>query len=247
MAERKKEGTGSGRRWVKIWHEILLDPCFQELSLEQQARYYNLLVFISVHGKQGSLVINFPARQLVFTLQCSDFKHVKECILGLPNIKIKEGKSNEQFTVTINKWHKYQVDDSTERVRRHRQNVTVQEKEKEEEKDKEQEEDKEKDRRDPAFENFWKAYPKRNGKKVGKAKTLKKWQGLDAEQKAEALHAVFFYADSKTAREGYAKDPERFLGPKDDPYWLNWMEPEVKDKGVNKPTSDKYRDIPHVE
>lgn len=133
----KKTGK---RQWAKVWHTLLTDPCYQGLSLEQQARYINLLIFVSAHGKKGSLRIDSPARQLLFTLQCSDFNHLKEVIKWLPNLKIKESKSNGDFIVTFENWYKYQIDDSTERVRKFRQNVTVQEKEKEQE----EEEDKNK-------------------------------------------------------------------------------------------------------
>lgn len=134
----KKTGK---RQWAKVWHTLLTDPCYQGLSLEQQARYINLLIFMSAHGKKGALRIDSPARQLIFTLQCFNFDHLKEVIKELPNLKIKESKSNGDFIVTFENWYKYQIDDSTERVRKFREKVTVQEKEQEEEE--EQDKDKE--------------------------------------------------------------------------------------------------------
>lgn len=127
------------RRWVKIWHEILTDQPFQDLTLEQQARFYNLLVYTSAHGEKGALTVTPPARALIHLLQCKDYEDFKETLgklRHLKNLKIAS-KCNGEIIVTFEKWHKYQIDDSSARVGKFRQNVTVQEKEKEEEKDKE--------------------------------------------------------------------------------------------------------------
>lgn len=78
-------------------------------------------------------------------------------------------------------------------------------------------------RRDPAyrFEDFWQAYPQRNGKRVGKAKTLDRWKRLSYETKAEAFRAVRHYAAAVEALTTIAKDPERFLAAD---YWRDWID-----------------------
>ena len=68
------------------------------------------------------------------------------------------------------------------------------------------------------FLEFWKLYPKRNGKKIGKAKTANLFQKLKAADKEQIFTAVKNYAASGQM----AKDPERFI--KDD-YWRDWLEP----------------------
>jgi biotin operon repressor len=73
----------------------------------------------------------------------------------------------------------------------------------------------------PFFDDFWKVYPKRNGNKVGKAKTLKLFMQLLNGDRELIIKVAENYAASKTAKEGFAKDPERFL--KDD-YWKDWIE-----------------------
>lgn len=78
----------------------------------------------------------------------------------------------------------------------------------------------------PFFEDFWKVYPTRNGHKVGKAKTLKLFASLPDGDKELIVRAAANYAKSKTAKDGYAKDPERFL--KDD-YWKDWIETKKED------------------
>lgn len=74
------------------------------------------------------------------------------------------------------------------------------------------------------FDCFWILYPKRNGKKVGKVETKKKFLTIKPESMGDFITATFHYSKSSRAKEGYAKDPERFIG-KD--FWKDWLEPEV--------------------
>ena len=71
---------------------------------------------------------------------------------------------------------------------------------------------------DRDFLKFWELYPKRNGKKLGKAKTANLFHKLKSEDKERILVAVKNYAISGQM----AKDPERFI--KSD-YWREWLEP----------------------
>lgn len=125
------------RRWVKIWHEILSDPDFQNLNLEQQARYYHLIISTSAHGQKGRLTIERPARQLSYLMHCDGFDPLKLAIKDvantMKNLVFLPSKCNDKFSVTFQKWHKYQVDSSAERVAKYRANVTVQEKEEDKE------------------------------------------------------------------------------------------------------------------
>ena len=73
----------------------------------------------------------------------------------------------------------------------------------------------------PAFEMFWKAYPRRKGVKVGKGAAVRLWHKLKSAEQCEALEAARNYARSDAAHRGYAKDADRFL--KAD-YWRDWVE-----------------------
>ena len=68
-------------------------------------------------------------------MHCDDFDMLKFEIKFITNIMknltFLGSKCNDKFSVTFQKWHKYQVDDSAERVAKYREKVTVQEKEKE--------------------------------------------------------------------------------------------------------------------
>lgn len=83
------------------------------------------------------------------------------------------------------------------------------------------------------FEEFWQAYPQRNGKRLGKQATLTIFthKQLHSEQFQELLMATKNYANSKMARTGYAKDPERFLR---NGYWQDWIEPETTPEDIAK-------------
>lgn len=73
----------------------------------------------------------------------------------------------------------------------------------------------------PAFEEFWKAYPKRRGKRLGKQAARRLWLKLKAKEQCEAHWAARNYAQSSYAREGYARDANRFLTAE---YWRGWLD-----------------------
>lgn len=82
------------------------------------------------------------------------------------------------------------------------------------------------------FEEFWNAYPRRNGKRFGKPETFGKWKGLTIEDRKQVLVAVQHYASSEMASKGIGiKDPHRWLrsGTNDEP-WRDWIEPEQPPK-----------------
>lgn len=76
------------------------------------------------------------------------------------------------------------------------------------------------------FELFWGAYPKRNGRRVGKKAAYERFMVLSEQDKLAAIQAAQHYADSLTPNGSsfvpYARDPERFL--KND-YWREYLEP----------------------
>lgn len=75
----------------------------------------------------------------------------------------------------------------------------------------------------PGFNDFWQAYPKRDGKRRGRAKSVKLWRQLVRVAERDAVIAgARHYADSPDAKKNYAKDPERWLRDK---CWLDWQEP----------------------
>ena len=76
------------------------------------------------------------------------------------------------------------------------------------------------------FEEFWRLYPMRDGKKIGKKRTSELFAKVKDKDLPDLRRALENYASSGAVKRGYARDPERFL--KAD-YWRDWIEPEIKD------------------
>ncbi len=81
-----------------------------------------------------------------------------------------------------------------------------------------------------AFEEFWTLYPKRNGKKLGRADALKKFGQLTPADQASLLTAVKHYASSGDVLQGIGiADPHRWIrkgtGTKQSEPWRDWIDP----------------------
>lgn len=78
-------------------------------------------------------------------------------------------------------------------------------------------------------QKFWELYPKRNNKKIGKQPCFE-WIDKNIEETdfQLLLRATKNYADSKGAKDNYAKDPIRFLNTS---LWKDWEEPESGGNG----------------
>lgn len=76
-----------------------------------------------------------------------------------------------------------------------------------------------------SFEEFWTAYPDRDGKKIGKQNALIEWRKLGWDQRRRA----YIGAVNLAASDHLPKDPERFLrrskGGKGDYPFDDWQEP----------------------
>ncbi len=81
---------------------------------------------------------------------------------------------------------------------------------------------KEFDLKDKKFKEFWELYPKRQGKRVGKAEAKKYFVAkIKDEEFLSIMQAVRNYASSTGCRNGYAKDAIRFLRQD---FWKDWIE-----------------------
>lgn len=75
---------------------------------------------------------------------------------------------------------------------------------------------------DDGFEDFWQAYPSRDGKKPDKAKARSIWKRMSGEKRAKAMIGVGHYAASGWR----AKDAHRWLR---DECWETWQTPATTD------------------
>ena len=91
-----------------------------------------------------------------------------------------------------------------------------------------------------SFDSFWKFYPSRQGKKLGKDKARKIWDRLKPAERDLALIGVHHYAES-TINGPYAKDAERWLRDK---CWTDWQEPATPEtRGTNQGVDLLYASI----
>lgn len=123
-------------RWVKLWTSCLSDPDLDNLSLEDFGRWCRFLIYVKQHGEKGIFHIKEPAATFchIMRVACvNDFKTIAE---KFPNVVISCNGNPSLHIFSIKNWHKFQVDDSSDRVRKWRDSVTVQEKKR---KDKEKE------------------------------------------------------------------------------------------------------------
>lgn len=73
------------------------------------------------------------------------------------------------------------------------------------------------------FSRFWESYPRRDGKRAGKAKAEAKFVKFSEADQEAAILAAGHYADSRQARDGFARDAHRFLAADE---WRVWLQPE---------------------
>lgn len=74
------------------------------------------------------------------------------------------------------------------------------------------------------FNAFWEEYPKKNGKRIGKAKCVRLFRRLVLSDQGLCVQAAKHYAQSERVAGGFTKDPERFLKAE---FWREWIEPET--------------------
>lgn len=125
-----------GMSWFKLWASCLTDPDLDNLSISDFGRWVKILALVRVQGSDdGEVTFTAPAKTVCTMLQVKDFNVLCETLQGLPSVVINRQtvkQTNETIvTFHIRNWHKYQVDTSTERVRRFRQNETYKKREEE--------------------------------------------------------------------------------------------------------------------
>lgn len=72
------------------------------------------------------------------------------------------------------------------------------------------------------FEEFWNAYPRRNGKRVGKKQAVRVWGRMSAADREAAFQGVVHYADACDRDLTIAADAHRWLR---DERWEEWDSP----------------------
>jgi hypothetical protein len=70
-----------------------------------------------------------------------------------------------------------------------------------------------------AFEQFWLAYPTRDARRNGKAKSFTQWKKIPADERPAVQTAAENFSRSKLELDNRARDPERFLA---NDWWREW-------------------------
>jgi len=83
------------------------------------------------------------------------------------------------------------------------------------------------------FLEFWKIYPKRNGKKQGKMSALENFKKIPIEE----LDRVIRNAGHYGINNKFAKDPERFLKKE---FWKDWDEPADTELSLKEKTEARF-------
>lgn len=84
-----------------------------------------------------------------------------------------------------------------------------------------------------SFEHFWREYPRRNGKREGKAKALAQWRRLSIDDRRAAWRGARHYATlCNTPNAQRAADAWRWLR---DRRWPDWQEPAIPNGRAEKP------------
>jgi len=125
----------SSHKWLKIWINSLTDPDLDNLTISHFGRWVKLLLYAKTHGENGILKIKQPAKSFCLSMQIENIESFNEIAKNLPNISISCNGDNGVTIYTVKNWYKYQIDDSKERVEKHREtqkSVTPQEKRREE-------------------------------------------------------------------------------------------------------------------
>lgn len=231
------------KKWFKVWTSILADPDLWTLSLEDIGRWTMLGALTALHGING--VLTTSEKALLTFLRCNGTE-IENTLIALHNVSVEYAKnSNGTFTVTFLNWQKYQEDSTVaerqKRFRDKKSNGLRREEKRGEEKRRETT----RTIREIQFENFWKIYPARDGRKVGKAEAKDFFLStkIKDEEMELILQAVTNYASSDAATRGFVKDAVRFLR-KD--FWRDWIGPEVKgeiNQGNNQATRTKAAGI----
>lgn len=84
------------------------------------------------------------------------------------------------------------------------------------------------------FEKFWDRYPKRNGKRIGKAKALKVWSRLTTDQRDLVSEGVRHYAAACDKGLTIAKDAFRWLR---DGEYEEWLDPAQAPRKPGEPSA----------
>ena len=106
------------KKWFKVWTTLLMDSHIRNEDIGMFARLGCAIAFRGINGK---LVTTNQALHSLLQIKPGD--PIPQSFLDDFNVRIHQN-GNDKITVTFLNWYKYQVDNSADRVAKHRRNVT---------------------------------------------------------------------------------------------------------------------------
>jgi hypothetical protein len=114
------------KKWYKSYCAKLLDPDYCNLDCRDAGRLDRLMCYMASAGNRGTLWVRHPAKNFLMHLEFESLGTAQKELAKLPNVCIKTPKNtpqkrNDNFSVTVLNWHKFQVDSTgSRRAKRHR-------------------------------------------------------------------------------------------------------------------------------
>lgn len=111
-------------KWAKLWISCLRDPKLDILSLEDFARWVKMLILTKEQGTSGELTIYPPAPSICTMLQVKNCNELLTTLMRFPHTNVVTTE-HRYIILTFHNWHKFQVDNSSDRVTKFRHRVTT--------------------------------------------------------------------------------------------------------------------------
>lgn len=113
------------RPWLKLWKSAYTDSQLTRLSLDDQARWFRLLLFVGLNGEHGTVLLRGHERDALTLFWTTSqprgthmLKRVTTILDRMPGVTWSD--EHDGLRITFTKWAKYQEDSSAERMRKHR-------------------------------------------------------------------------------------------------------------------------------
>jgi len=110
-------------KWAKVWVSSLRDPSLDSLSLEDWARWMKMVILVKEQGDKGTIKIENPSPSIYGMLRVTNWDEMMLCFKRFPNCEIVT-IDDRYINLTFHNWYKFQGDNSIDRVRKYRANVT---------------------------------------------------------------------------------------------------------------------------
>lgn len=115
-------------KWFKLWCSSLGDDGLENLELDDWARWVRLGTYMKLHGTDGQITVQEPARALLNLFRVAKFNDLKIIVDRFPNVQMRradftvstETNTTVSWTIEFQNWFKYQGDFSSDRVKNFR-------------------------------------------------------------------------------------------------------------------------------